>query len=142
MKKIFLFLFLTFAISTPSVFAQKVVSTKEHKVVIHLTSNDTLVHKAIVRQMNNLLTAAPNAKIEIVCHSSGIEFLMAAKTKQAKGIAELKAKGVIFAACENTMRERKIEKSEILSEAIYVPAGILEVIMKQEEGYSYIKAVN
>ena len=142
MKKTFLFLFLTFAISTPSVFAQKVVSTKEHKVVIHLTSNDTLVHKAIVRQMNNLLTAAPNAKIEIVCHSSGIEFLMAAKTKQAKGIAELKAKGVIFAACENTMRERKIEKSEILSEAIYVPAGILEVIMKQEEGYSYIKAVN
>ena len=142
MKKTFLFLFLTFAISTPSVFAQKVVSTKEHKVVIHLTSNDTLVHKAIVRQMNNLLTAAPNAKIEIVCHSSGIEFLMAAKTKQAKGIAELKAKGVIFAACENTMRERKIEKSEILSEAIYVPAGILEVIMKQEEGYIYIKALN
>ena len=74
------------------------------------------------------------------CHNNGIEFLTTAKTKTAKGITELKAKGVTFAACENTLRERKIEKTAILSEAIFVPAGILEVIMKQEDGYSYLKA--
>jgi uncharacterized protein len=140
MKKFTLFFVLIFALATPSVFAQKVVSTKVHKVVIQLTSNDTLVHKAVLKQINNLLTAAPNAQIEVVCHNNGIEFLTAAKTKSAAGITELKAKGVTFAACENTLRERKIDKKEVLTEAIFVPAGILEVVMKQEDGFSYIKA--
>jgi uncharacterized protein len=140
MKKFALLLLLCFAIATPSVFGQQVVSTKAHKVVIQLTSNDTLVHKAVLKQINNLLTAAPNAKIEVVCHNNGIEFLTAAKTKQGAGITELKAKGVVFAACENTLRERKIEKTAIVPEAIFVPAGILEVVMKEEKGYSYLKA--
>ncbi len=140
MKKFALLFLIAFAFSTPSVFAQKVVSTKAHKVVIQLTNNDTLVHKAVLKQINNLLTAAPNAQIEVVCHNNGIEFLTISKTKSAAGIAELKAKGVVFAACENTLRERKIDKKEILTEAIFVPAGILEVVMKQEDGYSYIKA--
>ena len=140
MRKILFFVVLALAFSVPSVFAQSVVSTKAHKVVFQVTSDDTLVHKATIKQINNMLTAAPNAKIEVVCHNNGIEMLMTAKTKQAKAIAELKAKGVVFAACENTMRERKIDKSEILPEAIYVPSGVFEVILKQEQKYSYIKA--
>ncbi len=142
MKKIIFLFVLSLIILTPSVFAQKVVSMKNHKIVFHLTNNDSLVHKAMIRQINNLLTAAPNAKIEVVSHSNGIEFLMIAKTKQAASITELKNKGVVFAACENTMRERKIDKSEILSEAIYVPSGVFEVVLKQEQKYSYIKAGN
>ena len=118
MKKLIFLFVLGLAFSTPSVFGQTVVSTKAHKIVFHLTSSDTLVHKAMVKQINNALTAAPNAK----------------------GITELKAKGVVFAACENTLRERKIEKKDIVPEATFVPAGILEVAMKQEKGYSYIKA--
>lgn len=140
MKKILLFVVLAFTFSAPSVFAQSVVSTKAHKVVFQVTSNDTLVHKATIKQINNMLTAAPNAKIEVVCHNNGIELLTSVKTKQAKNITELKAKGVVFAACENTLRERKIDKTEIVSEAIFVPSGVLEVVMKQEKGYSYLKA--
>jgi uncharacterized protein len=140
MKKILLFLVLTIAFLAPSVSAQKIVSTKAHKVVFQVTSNDTLVHKATIKQINNMLTAAPNAKIEVVCHNNGIEMVTTAKTKQAANITELKAKGVVFAACENTLRERKIEKTEIVSESIFVPSGVLEVVMKQEKGYSYLKA--
>lgn len=140
MKKILLFVVFACAFSTPSVFAQTVVSTKAHKVIFQVTSNDTLVHKATIKQINNILTAAPNAKIEVVCHNNGIELLTSAKTKQAKNIADLKAKGVVFAACENTLRERKIEKTDIVSESIFVPSGVLEIVMKQEKGYSYLKA--
>jgi hypothetical protein len=43
-------------------------------------------------------------------------------------------------ACENTLRERKIDKSEIVSEAGFVPAGIIEVVDKQTKGWAYIKA--
>ncbi|MDZ7878178.1 MAG: DsrE family protein [Saprospiraceae bacterium] len=140
MKKTFLFIVLAWFFLTPSVFAQSVVSTKAHKVIFQLTSSDTLVHKATIKQINNLLTAAPNAKIEVVCHNNGIELLTTAKTNQAKTIAELKARGVVFAACENTLRERKIDKTEIVSQAIFVPSGVFEVVIKQEKGYSYLKA--
>ena len=147
LKKITLLCVLLSYFGDPSVSAQnaqpdapKVATLKALKIVFQLTSSDTLVHKALVKQIQNALTAAPNAKIEVVCHSNGIEFLTAAKTKFAQNITDLKAKGVEFAACENTLRERKIQKSEIVTDAFFVPAGIIEVVIKQDEGWAYLKA--
>ena len=146
MKKL-LFLFLL-AVTVPSIsFAQAekpvVVSTKKHKVIFQLTTSDTLSHKGLVRQLNNLLNAAPNAKLEVVCHGPGITFLQTDVTKQAEKIKELKARGVDFVACENTLRERKIKPTDLLQQdSRIVPAGIVEIVMKQEKGWAYIKAGN
>ncbi|MCC7507426.1 MAG: DsrE family protein [Saprospiraceae bacterium] len=120
--------------------APAVMSTKKHKVVFQLTSNDTLVHKALIKQITNFLNAAPNARIEVVCHNNGITFLQKDVTKQGEKIRELKAKGVDFVACENTMRERKISRESLMTECRTVPAGLVEIVMKQEKGWSYIKA--
>jgi uncharacterized protein len=117
-----------------------VPNPKVYKIVFQLTNSDTLVHKAMVKQAFNALTAAPNSQIEIVCHNNGINFLQATKTVQADQIKALKAKGVVFVACENTLRERKIDKSEIVTESGFVPAGIIEVADKQMDGWAYIKA--
>lgn len=132
---------------TPSVSAQnmpidtpRVATTKALKIVFQLTSSDTLVQKALVKQLNNALTAAPNAKIEVVCHNNGIEFLTTTKTPFAKNITDLKAKGIAFVACENTLRDRKLAKTDVLPEAFFVPAGIIEIALKQDEGWSYLKA--
>jgi intracellular sulfur oxidation DsrE/DsrF family protein len=38
------------------------------------------------------------------------------------------------------LKQRKIEKKQILSAATYVPVGIAELVLKQEAGYAYIKA--
>jgi intracellular sulfur oxidation DsrE/DsrF family protein len=43
-------------------------------------------------------------------------------------------------ACENTMRKYKIEKADLLIEAKTVPSGVVEVILKQEQGWRYLKA--
>ena len=51
----------------------------------------------------------------------------------------LKAKGVNFVVCENTMKQRKIEKSKFIQSATYIPAGIIEIVEKQEQGWSYVK---
>ena len=142
MKKL-LVLSLLMIISTVKMAAQKTPSVsnlQKYKIVIQLTNGDTAVHRATVKQIFNALAAAPNSKIEVVCHNNGISFLQTAKTFYADKIKELKAKGVAFAACENTLRERKIEKSEIVSEAFFVPAGIIEVVDKQTKGWAYLKA--
>ena len=121
--------------TTPSV-----QNLKKYKIVIQLTNGDTAVHRATVKQIFNALAAAPNSKIEVVCHNNGISFLQTAKTFQGDKIKELKSKGVVFVACENTLRERKIDKTEIVPEAGFVPAGIIEVVDKQTKGWSYLKA--
>lgn len=142
MKKItFLLAALLFA---TAVFAQSdesaVVSAKKHKIVIQLTSNDTVVQKSVIKQLNNILRAAPNTKIEVVCHNNGLTFLQTATTKQADKIRELSARGVDFVACENTMRDRKVKREDLLGVCRIVPAGVVEIMLKQEKKWAYLKA--
>lgn len=111
-----------------------------HKIVFQLTSDDTLVHKGLMKQLNNVLTAAPNTNIEVVCHGPGINLLVADKTTVYAKIQEMKAKGVAFEACENTLKEKNIPKNKIIPEAGIVPSAIVEIVIRQEEGWSYIKS--
>ena len=111
-----------------------------HKIVFQLTSDDTLVHKGLMKQLNNVLTAAPNTKIEVVCHGPGINLLVTDKTTVYARIQEMKAKGVAFEACENTLKEKNIPKNKIIPEAGFVPSAIVETVIRQEEGWSYVKS--
>ena len=113
---------------------------KEHKVVFHLASSDTLVHKSLVKQVGNVLDYWKNAKIEVVVHNNGIGFMKQDEARYYKEIEALRGRGVVFAVCENTMKQRKIEKSQILTSATFVPVGLAEIILKEEDGWSYIKA--
>lgn len=110
------------------------------KIVFQLTTNDTLVHKAVIRQFNNILKEDSTVKLAVICHGPGIEMLMKEKTIVKISIQELSKKGVEFIACENTMTEKKIEKSQLIEGLKYVKAGIIEVAKRQSEGWSYIKA--
>ena len=116
------------------------VDLAEHKIVFQLTSGDTKVHKMLVRQLDNVLTAAPNSKIEVVCHGPGITMLTTRQTIVHPKVSELKGKGIDFVVCENTLKEKKVTKEEIIPEAAFVKAGIIEIVKKQEEGWSYIRA--
>lgn len=135
-----LFLFFTLLLPLLSTAQGQAVDKKKHKVVIQLTSNDTLVHKALIKQIRNVQAAAPNTKIEVVCHNNGISFLQTAVSKQCAAIEECKQTGVDFVACENTMRERKIKREDLVTACRTVPAGLVEIIDRQEKGWAYVKA--
>lgn len=116
-----------------------VADLEPHKLVIQLTSQDSMVHKGLIKQMNNILAAAPNTQIELVCHGLGITFLQLSHSTVLPAIKKLKEK-VVFIACENTLLEKKIAKTDITNDADYVKAGIVEIIIRQEQGWSYVKA--
>jgi intracellular sulfur oxidation DsrE/DsrF family protein len=111
-----------------------------HKIIFQLVTNDTTSHKVLMKQFGNILTVAPDTKIEVVCHGPGIEMMMKEKSIVSEKIASFKEKGVVFNVCEFSLKERKVEKSKLIEQATYVPAGILEIVSKQEQGWSYIKA--
>ena len=104
MKNLFL-LFSFFFLISASINAQA-DTTKEHKIVFQLQSSDTTAHKALMKQLNNILTNFPNAKIEVVCHGPGLNMLVTDKTIVADKIEKLATRGIQFVACEFSMSER------------------------------------
>lgn len=111
-----------------------------HKIIFQLTTEDTLAHKALMKQLNNITTVAPDTKIEVVCHGPGLNMLINGKTTVQDKMQQMKTRGVVFVACEFSMSERNVTKDKIIPEAGFVKAGIIEIVTKQEEGWSYIKS--
>jgi uncharacterized protein len=139
-KRIIAIIFLVNCIFLSS-HAQSNKTEAKHRVVLQLSSADTLVWLGIIHNIVNLRTAlGDDVQIELVAHGPGIDFLVRSKTTQQSKIAELKSKGVVFAACANSLKGRNISAEAVVPEAIIVPSGVTEVVLKQEAGWSYLKA--
>jgi intracellular sulfur oxidation DsrE/DsrF family protein len=119
---------------------QLFAQSKQHKIVFDFTKADTASFATMVRHAKNIMTLTGNAKLEIVCHGPGLDLLVKEKTTVQEEIEELQGKyNVVFAACEATMKRRGIDKNQLLTQAITVPAAILEISSKEQDGWSYIK---
>lgn len=116
--------------------------SKPHRIIFQLTTGDTISHKQLMKQFGNILSVSPTTQIEVVCHGPGLDMLVASKSIVSEKINHFSEKGVVFNACEFSMKERKVEKEAIIKSAGYVNAGIIEIVSKQEQGWSYIKAGN
>jgi intracellular sulfur oxidation DsrE/DsrF family protein len=129
-----------FILSTISIVAIAQKKPDKHKIIFQFTdARDTLQQKAIINQLKNLTAHWPNAKYEVVIHSMGLPFVMPEKSKQIESIKALKAKGVRFVVCENTLKNQKVTKEQLITEVEYIPVGIAEIVEKQEQGWTYIK---
>jgi len=119
--------------------ASEVIDMKKHKVVIQFNDSDSLSQVRVTLQVKNTKACWPNAQIEVVCLSGGLDLLVTSKSKASAAVAEWSAKGVTFAACNNTMRNRNITKAELLSQAVVVPSAVVELTLKQEDGWAYFR---
>jgi intracellular sulfur oxidation DsrE/DsrF family protein len=113
---------------------------RQHRIVMQLVSGDTLVQKGLMRQLRNMLEAAPTMQLEVVCHGPGMDLLMSDRSTVADKVKHFSGRGIVFLACENTIKEKQLDRSKVLPEAGYVQAGIIHIVERQEDGWSYIKA--
>ncbi|MCJ7799350.1 MAG: DsrE family protein [Polaromonas sp.] len=113
------------------------------KVVYHLSEGIPQAYRAI-GNIRNHLAADPTAKIVVVAHGAGIDFLLDGTTDPkgqsfVGGIGELAGRGVEFRACNNTLVSRNISKEKVAMEAKIVPSGVAEVAnLQAKEGYVYL----
>lgn len=119
-------------------------SVAPDKVVYHLNQGNEQASDAL-RNINNHLQVNPAAKIVVVTHAKGVDFLMDGATDKNGNpynvpVEALKAKGVKFDVCEITLKSRKLDKAKFIPEATFVPSGVAEVTKLQaREGYVYLK---
>jgi len=141
MKRLFsaLLAFLMLSLWGAAAFAQTPI-----KVVYHLSEGIPQASRAI-GNIRNHLAADPTARIVVVTHGLGIDFLIDGATNQmeqpfAGSVADLAGKGVEFRVCNNTLVARKIDASRLLMESKVVPSGVAEVAKLQaREGFVYLR---
>ena len=114
------------------------------KVIYHVNEGLEQASNGL-RNIRNHLSVDPTAKIVVVTHAAGINFLLeGAKDKNGNPyeiiVDDLTAKGVDFRVCNFTLQSRGIDKSKVHPEAKIVPSGVAEVARLQaREGYAYLK---
>jgi intracellular sulfur oxidation DsrE/DsrF family protein len=115
----------------------------QDKVVYHVSDSDAQALGAL-RNVRNHLDTDPSAKITVVTHALGVDFLMeGAKDKNgslyAGPVSALKSRGVSFEVCEITLKSRNLKKDQFIQEADFTPSGVVRITKLQLQGHAYIR---
>ncbi len=114
---------------------------KTHRVLFALTSGDEGDWNLLIGNIHNLIAGLPagSVEVEVVAYSSGLNFVKKTSSAAAE-IQALESKNVRFTACENSMRAQHVTAADLIPGVDPVPSGIVEVVTKQEQGWTYVKA--
>jgi len=113
---------------------------KTHKVIFVVTSPDQNDWSTATTLADHFIAGIKPELTEVEVLSYGPAIPIVAKNSPvAKEIADLEKLGVHFVACQNAMRAYKIAEADLLPGVTSVPSGVVELVQKQEAGYSYVK---
>ncbi|SRR6266581_501734 len=111
-----------------------------HRVVFQVSDGDPAKWNLVLNNLANIekLVGRENLVAEIVAFGPGIAMLrfdspVAERVRQALG------SGARVVACENTMAAQKLTRDDMLPGLGYAPAGVVEIIERQQQGYAYIR---
>ena len=113
---------------------------KPVQIVFDVTSGDESTHKAAVRHVKFMSQAYTDSKFEVVMYSNSVNMALAEKSVVAAEITDLiQNENVSFKVCAGTMKRMEKSAEDLIEGVEIVPDGILEIVMRQQEGWSYIK---
>jgi intracellular sulfur oxidation DsrE/DsrF family protein len=97
-----------------------------------------------MRNVKNHLDVDTDARITVVTHANGVDFLMLdAKDRNGNpyeiAVQELVRRGVKFEICEITLRNRQLKRDQFIPEASFTPSGVVRIAKLQKQGAAYIK---
>lgn len=114
---------------------------EEYKVIFHI--DEISKWELLLGNVTNLLAAAEGIKIEIevLANAQAVKYYDPSQqlNPDIETMKILHQKGVRFVACNKALNANNVNKDNLLEFTEVVPAGIFELIQKQNEGYVYIK---
>lgn len=115
----------------------------QDRVVYHIDDTAAQALKGL-RNIRNHLDVDTQARITVVTHANGVDFLMEG-AKDAQGgafagpVAALVARGVKFEVCDITLKNRNLKREQFVQEAEFTPSGVVRIAKLQVQGAAYIK---
>jgi len=115
-------------------------ATPRNRVVIQVSDGEPAKWNLALNNAGNIQTdlGAANVDIEIVAYGPGLGMLRA-DSVVGNRIGDAVKAGVKIVACENTMRGQKLTQADMLSGIGYVPAGVVTLMQRQQQGWAYIR---
>ena len=119
------------------------LSWAQDTVAYHIDDTAAQALKGL-RNIRNHIDTDPTAKITVVTHAFGVDFLMEGMKDINGGafagpVAALVARGVKFEVCEITLKNRNLKKEQFIQEAEFAPSGVVRIAKLQKQGFAYIK---
>ena len=125
--------------STSSAQTQQ-AAAQRNRVVIQVSDSDQAKWNLALNNARTLQSdlGASNVDIEIVAYGPGIGMLKI-DSPVAGRVDEATTAGVKVVACEITMKGQKLVRADMLNGIGYVPAGVVELMSRQQQGWAYIR---
>lgn len=116
------------------------IAKKKHNVVFHVTDNDPVKWNQV---MNNVTNMQKNVgkdliNIEVVANGPALD-MMKLESPVGERMSEAQKNGIAFMACGATMKAAKVTEKDLFPGVIVVPGGVIEIMNKQEAGWTYLK---
>ncbi len=108
--------------------------------VIQITDNDPAKWNLALNNAKNVQhdLGAANSEVEIVAYGPGLNMLKL-DSQVAGRIQDAEKAGVKVVACGNTMKAQKVTQDDLVPGVSVVPAGVIEIGSRQQQGWSYIR---
>lgn len=116
------------------------LAADKSKRVIQVSENDPATWNLALNNAKNIQkdVGKDNVELEIVAFGPGINMLKM-ESEVAARVNEAVDSGVKVMACQNTMRNQKLNKEDMNAKIGYVPAGVVEIMQRQQQGYAYLR---
>jgi hypothetical protein len=110
------------------------------QIVMQVSDGDAAKWNLALNVANNAQKelGADKIQVEIVAFGPGIGMLKFDAVTANRVNDAIKA-GVKVVACENTMGAQKLVKADMNPAISYVPAGVIEIMNRQQEGWAYVR---
>jgi len=140
MKAIRVLAALLLAVAALSPFAAQADGKKKHNVVIHVTDNVEWKWNQALNNAGNMLKnlGKENVQVEIVVNGPGLKMMMFDSAVGNRMETAIK-NGIDLMACGATMKAAKVDKKDLYPGVKVVPGGVIEIMEKQEAGWTYLK---
>jgi intracellular sulfur oxidation DsrE/DsrF family protein len=115
-------------------------ASARHKIVVQVSESDPKKWELALNNVRNLQAdlGQANTDIEIVAYGPGLGMLKS-DSVVAQRIQDALGANTAIVACENTMRAQHATKADMLPSIGYVPSGVVEIMRRQESGYTYLR---
>ena len=122
--------------------SQPAAPAVKNRVLFQVTDNDPARWNLILNNITNLKegVGSEGVEIELVAYGPGGIAMLKADSPVKARIADALKSGVIVNGCQNTMSNMKLVPADMVPDITYVPAGVVEVMKKQQQGWAYIRS--
>lgn len=112
-----------------------------YDVVLHVDSDEPKVLNLALNNAANYKNGLPGESFRMVLVANGpaVTLFTADHAELAARGAELAAMGLDIRLCANALKSHGIASDALWPDSHVVPAGVVEIVRLQREGFAYIK---